>query len=508
MTESHYEEVRSLLAPSFLKGKRPRLEMGCILLIARNDHHANPAILVADVMQPVAGDFDRKERSALSFSSGYLRRALLAVRQRGLAGFITVHTHPLSDSRVHFSDFDNASDPELMANLYDLQPEGLFGSMVLGKSSAEARLWTKELSVLGLEELIVVGSQCRSLSLDGVSEGSVPEPAAIFDRGLAITGSGALYQMSRMRFGFVGASGTGSVMVELLLRAGAGEIVLFDFDAIDRTNLNRILHSRIIDADRGVLKAARLEQVVKDSGLPTRVVTIKGGDIREPDVADELRGCDILFGCVDRAWPRLILCEVAYQYLVPLIDLGTEIGLAGDGKELQSLDSRVSYVVPGNPCLLCAGVVTPEDLRLEGLSDHELERTISMGYCKDIRLSAPAVMDLNMRPSSYALLLLRHLLQPFLATPIPTSIRESLTNFTIKARFEQSSEDCLICAFRERLGSGARFSLSTRRPMPAASEPEVLRIIGEESDQNGTSALSSREIDRIIRAARASKTER
>jgi hypothetical protein len=165
---------------------------------------------------------------------------------------------------------------------------------------------------------------------------------------------------------------------------------------------------------------------------------------------------------VDREWPRLILSEVAYQYLVPVIDLGTEIGLAPDGKELQSLDSRVSYVVPGNPCLMCAGIVTQEGLRLEGLSDEELERTISMGYCKDIRLSSPAVMDLNMRAASYAILLLRHLLQPFMATPLPTSIRESLTNFTTKARIEKPNIDCLICSLRERLGSGPRFRLSIR----------------------------------------------
>jgi prevent-host-death family protein len=42
----------------------------------------------------------------------------------------------------------------------------------------------------------------------------------------------------------------------------------------------------------------------------------------------------------------------------------------------------------------------------------------------------------------------------------------------------------------------------------AAPEPEVLRIIGEEAEQNGTSSLTSREIDRIIKATRARKTKR
>jgi prevent-host-death family protein len=42
----------------------------------------------------------------------------------------------------------------------------------------------------------------------------------------------------------------------------------------------------------------------------------------------------------------------------------------------------------------------------------------------------------------------------------------------------------------------------------AAPEPEVLRVIGEESERNGTSKLSSREIDRIIKAARSRKPKR
>ena len=39
----------------------------------------------------------------------------------------------------------------------------------------------------------------------------------------------------------------------------------------------------------------------------------------------------------------------------------------------------------------------------------------------------------------------------------------------------------------------------------AAPEPEVLRIVGEEAKRNGTSKLSSRQIDQIIRATRAAR---
>jgi prevent-host-death family protein len=42
----------------------------------------------------------------------------------------------------------------------------------------------------------------------------------------------------------------------------------------------------------------------------------------------------------------------------------------------------------------------------------------------------------------------------------------------------------------------------------AAPEPEVLRILGEESRRNGTDNLTSQQIDRIIKVARAKKSKR
>jgi hypothetical protein len=42
----------------------------------------------------------------------------------------------------------------------------------------------------------------------------------------------------------------------------------------------------------------------------------------------------------------------------------------------------------------------------------------------------------------------------------------------------------------------------------AAPEPEVLRIIGEESERKGTNTLTSRQIDQVIQATRAQKKKR
>lgn len=56
----------------------------------------------------------------------------------------------------------------------------------------------------------------------------------------------------------------------------------------------------------------------------------------------------------------------------------------------------------------------------------------------------------------------------------------------------------------EKRGSPKAVLLSIRDYVRlAAPEPEVLRLLGEESRQNGTSTMSSRQIDQIIRNTRA-----
>jgi prevent-host-death family protein len=42
----------------------------------------------------------------------------------------------------------------------------------------------------------------------------------------------------------------------------------------------------------------------------------------------------------------------------------------------------------------------------------------------------------------------------------------------------------------------------------AAPEPEVLRLIGEESQRKGTNKLTSRQIDQVIKETRAQKPKR
>lgn len=61
----------------------------------------------------------------------------------------------------------------------------------------------------------------------------------------------------------------------------------------------------------------------------------------------------------------------------------------------------------------------------------------------------------------------------------------------------------------EKRGTPRAVLLSIRDYVRLATpEPEVLRVIGQKSERNGTSALSSREIERIIKISRSEKRKR
>ena len=80
------------------------------------------------------------------------------------------------------------------------------------------------------------------------------------------------------------------------------------------------------------------------------------------------------------------------------------------------------------------------------------------------------------------------------------------TNFGRLLRQVEEERQSLVI---EKRGTPRAVLLSIRDYVRlAAPEPEVLKLIGEESKEKGTDNLSSERIDRIIRSTRAKKTKR
>jgi hypothetical protein len=449
---AEWERLRKHCAPSF-RGRRNR-ENGAIGLLGKRAVDGKVReLIVAQVLWPEAGEVIAEPRRALTFASRYVRRAHMAVRTAGLAGLVTFHTHPLAQSEVDFSFYDDEEDPLLLENLQELLPGTLLSSVVLGETSQKGRLWKSPTEQIAAANLITIADCLKYLPLDGRPPKTAPDPSEIFDRAKAITGSGALALLSRITIAVIGASGTGSLICELLARAGCKRILLIDHDVVKLVNLNRILYATKDDAEHRRPKAEVVKRGIEALDLGCEVVPIVGS-ILDDAVLRRLNEADLLFGCVDKDYPRMLLCKYAYQHTVPYIDVGAEIG--GDKEGIVSTDARVNYVAPGRWCLRCTGLVTPRRLAFESLTGAERTRKIALGYSDDLLLKQPAVMDLNMRAASAGVMLLRHLLQPFLLTPLPVTLAENLMTYNMKAiaSARNRNEACDICRMNPQAGFG------------------------------------------------------
>lgn len=450
--ESDWTLLRKHCAPSF-RGKKDT-ETGAICLLGKRTVEGTlRELIVSQVIWPEPGEVIAAPGTALTFTSRYLRRAHIAVRKAGLAGLITFHTHPLAGSEVGFSWYDDEQDPLLIENLQELWPATLLSSVVLGANSQSGRLWLSPNQRSSFARLIVVGEGVQYLPLDGRKPKAVPKPSEIFDRATALTGSGALALLSGMIVAVVGASGTGSLVCELLARAGCRRILLIDHDIVKLVNLNRILHATTHDAEHRRHKVEVLKRGIEALGLGCDVVPVVGS-ILDNAVLERLNEADFIFGCVDKDYPRMLLCKYAYQHFLPYIDIGAEIG--GDQEGIVSTDARVNYVAPSRWCLRCTGLITSRRLAFESLTGAERKRKIALGYSDDLLINQPAVMDLNMRAASAGVMMLRHLLQPFLRTPLPVTLAENLVTFNMKpvASPRSRNERCDICQKNPQAGFG------------------------------------------------------
>jgi len=152
--------------------------------------------------------------------------------------------------------------------------------------------------------------------------------------------------------GIVGLSGGGSHIVQQLAHVGVGRYVVVDYDRAEARNLNRLVGGTVEDVAASRLKTEIAERVIRNVNPEAEVIA---RPVRWQEAMPELRGCDVLFGCVDRFNERAQLERVARRFLIPYIDLGMDIHPAASGF---SLSGQVVLSSPGGPCLWCLGILT------------------------------------------------------------------------------------------------------------------------------------------------------
>lgn len=205
--------------------------------------------------------------------------------------------------------------------------------------------------------------------------------------------------LRKLKVGVVGVSGTGSIVVEQLVRLGVGKIVLIEPEKIETRNLNRILNSTINDVGR--LKTDVAGKAIGRIGLDSEVTTISSNLASRKAVA-AISGCDILFGCVDSAEGRYLLNRIAAFYIIPYFDVGLRLKADGKGG-IEEIFGSVHVLIPGGSSLLSRGAITDEQIRRDAevrKNPNASDEDLRQAYIKGVRVDSPAVISFNMFYSS------------------------------------------------------------------------------------------------------------
>lgn len=160
------------------------------------------------------------------------------------------------------------------------------------------------------------------------------------------------------KVGIVGLGGGGSHIVQQLAHLGFQNYILYDSDIVQETNLNRLIGATEKDINKPKIKIA--ERMIY--GLQARA-KIKAYKNRWQEKPLSLRGCDIIFGCVDKFSERRELEACSRRFLIPYIDIGIDV--IEVKPEPPIISGQVVVSMPDHPCLSCLGFLNDKNLALE-----------------------------------------------------------------------------------------------------------------------------------------------
>lgn len=415
------------------------------------DHYERRRFLSHDIVAIPPKDVLSVGADHITWSTASFVRLLRQARDDGLVAGIC-HSHPGGPAAFSEQDQRNEADLAQLARNRNGADTPLLSVLLTGQSQLRAQAWLGDTHATPARIVSTVGRRLsmQARDVDGVNHDLLARQALAF-------GEATNAQLRGMRVGIVGCGGTGSATAMLLARLGVGNIVLFDEDIVETTNLNRLHGARRADADGMRSKVDVLAREIAELGLGCRAVAIRRW-VGDAACRDALKSCDVIFGCTDDNDGRLLLNRLAYFYLIPVIDMGLAIEPQPAGGGVRELSGRTTVLAPGGSCLLCRQIVDPTLARDEDLKRRnptEYDRRKREAYVRGGRNPAPAVVTFTTATACMAI----------------DELLQGLTNFRggngwawqRVRRFDlmrdrspgaPSSEDCPICIDSTYWGMG------------------------------------------------------
>ena len=353
-------------------------------------------LLVHEIIELPQTAFCARSEDCVDWKTRALLPALVRLEHEGLV-LLKCHSHPRG--RPVFSDLDDQSDRQLLGACYQWNNEGPHASLVMTESTMAARVVLENGDFQEIRSIQMVGDRLTWVRTRPDDDYS-PEQRRL----IQAFGEGTYGQLRHLRVAVIGASGTGSLVIEALARTGVGHILVVDPDTIETVNLNRVLHASTDDALQQTPKTSVARRSLESMGIGTAVTEIKGS-LHDPYVVKAVAGCDLIYGCVDNREARQLLCRISAFYLLPYFDVGVAIHAAEDG-EIENISAGIHYLLPGQS-FLQRGVFGQEALRAEAMlrtdPKHYAEQRQNR-YVLGVEVERPAVMPLNMIAAGYAVM--------------------------------------------------------------------------------------------------------
>jgi hypothetical protein len=396
MTGDQHERLKGLLFPG--DGK----ESVAIALCNRRAGSRRHRLIVRTI-EPLPTDA-YSERNSLRVT--WSPEAIEDLLERATAerlSVIKIHSHP--SGYAAFSETDDIGDHRLLPMLSGwVEADIPHGSAVLlPDGQMFGRVFTRALGFAPISTICVVGDDLHFWYPD-MGSVEVPEFAAshaqIFD-------VGTIQRMRRLSAAVIGASGTGSPVIEQLMRLGFSEIVSVDPDQMEERNVNRILNSTMQDVRDGRKKVDVLGDVVDRAGLGTRFVRI-AKNLWDPEVVRAVAECDVVFGCMDSIDGRYLLNTLATYYTLPYFDIGVRIEAIKEGArkgQIREVCGAINYLQPGRSSLMSRGLFNMKQVAAAGLRRTDPEahaQQVKDGYIDGAEAHRPAVISLNMFAAALA----------------------------------------------------------------------------------------------------------
>ena len=394
------------------------VETACVLLARHVETPRGNVRLLARELHWVPDDAYRlRAATALSIAShGYV--PALAAAEADQSVPIWLHTHPGIESSPRPSKQDELVDEEL-ADLFRLRAGSPFyGSIVVAQTGGHLCFTGHIESDNGRTEIdrLWVTGRWFALFQNWLHE-TMP-PSDQFDRNIRAFGGEIQKVLGNLHVAVVGCGGTGSAVIEQLVRLGVRHLRLFDPDTLTVGNLTRVYGSfpQDIGKPKVNVSAVHVGRIAPDAEVMTTQakITLEG-------TAKLLLDADIVFGCTDDNAGRLVLSRIASYHLTPVIDCGVLLS-SGDGGQLVGIDGRVTVLAPGAACLVCRNRIDLPRAAAEMLAPDEYRQLADEGYAPALSTPEPAVVAFTTQVTATAVSELLERLIHYGPEPVPTEI--------------------------------------------------------------------------------------